>query len=68
MTDYYDGKWHAWDKDECPVEKKDKVRVVGKYAGEHGREYSAGALPWGDVVAFRVIERAPELARGSVDE
>jgi hypothetical protein len=59
MTDYNDGKWHAWNGGECPVHPK----THGEFVFADGtilREKTAGEWLWNDkhlpIVAFRVTK------------
>jgi hypothetical protein len=65
MTDYNDGRWHAWDDgDVCPVHPKSTIQVV--YNNDH-RENHSVVLGWREqlaektafgnqhIVAFRVV-------------
>jgi len=61
MTDYNDGRMHAWSGGECPVHPRTNAEVLTR----DGSSYvcKAGAFGWhrgwpdaGDIVAFRVVE------------
>lgn len=67
MTDYNDGKWHAWNGGECPVHPKSKVKTFWENSpGAPYEIYEAGAMPWShgedepNIVAFRVVKEYRE--------
>ena len=65
MTDYNDGKWHAWNGGECPVDPEAHVDIIWiNRVGELKRANSVpalfGFLPNGDtkIITFRVVKPA----------
>lgn len=67
MTNYNDGKWHAWNGGGCPLHPLSEVRVLW-LIGEHCAEIRCGLAvnlawrgnPHGEIIAFRVIKEHKE--------
>lgn len=66
MSEYNDGKWHGWNGGDCPVHPKTLVEIVVRKGGHRFNDAVEAERPlWkhnnmsGDIVAFRVVKRAP---------
>ncbi len=66
MTDHRDGRWHGWNGGECPVNPEDVVDVAYNIT-EPDLNVFASLRKWqhfggdADIVAFRVVKKAPRV-------